>query len=184
MALLWGLTYQAMGGGKSNAAVATALAQVLRERITATQNQQTREVSYSLRLAPGQMPARRDTEGKTHAPVAHVFEMLFGPAVTGFRPPWSIEQFHDALSNWLGLVATRGTPLDRAAPVDSWLVALARAGHLEAYCYELLGPAFPAEYRAFKATEARELAEYKAYLKGAPLVPDHAPLPDELVELQ
>lgn len=183
MTLLWGLSYQAMGGGASDAAVANALGKVLTERILAKPDAQ-QQVTFNLRLAPGAMPVRVDADGATLAPIAHTFESLFSPAVTGFRPPWTIEQFYDALSTWAGIVATRGTPLDEKLPVNAWLAAVAKQGHLEAFCYQLLGPAFPAELKAFKASNAVALKAYREFLKGSPLRPQHAVLPDELVRIK
>jgi hypothetical protein len=183
MALLWGLTYQAMGGGASDAAVAAALAKVLTERIVAKPDDHD-HVTFNVRLAPGQMPTRQEVDGALHGPIAHVFEGLFSPAVTGFRPPWTIEQFYDVLSTWAGLVATQGTPLDALVPVDGWLVVVAKAGYLEAFCYQLLGPAFPAELKAYKAGNPKALKAYREFLKANSLHPRHAPMPDELVRLE
>jgi hypothetical protein len=183
MALLWGLTYQAMGGGASDAAVAGALTKVLTERIVAKPNEHN-DVTFNVRLAPGQMPTRQELDGTLHAPVAHVFEGLFSPAITGFRPPWTIEQFHDVLSTWAGLVATQGTPLDALVPLDGWLVVAAKAGHLEAFCYQLLGSAFPPELKAYKAGNAKALKVYREFVKANALRPSHAPMPDELVSLK
>lgn len=184
MALLWGVSYQAMGGGASDAAVATALSKVLTERITAKPDEHGRDVSFNLRLAPGQMPARKEADGSVHAPVAHVFETLFGPAVTDFRPPWTIEQFYDVLSKWAGIVASHGTPLDERVELDGWLVTLARAQHLEAFCYRLLGPAFPAELKAYSAKNGAEIRAYQAFMKATPLRPKQAVMPDDLVRIQ
>lgn len=183
MTLLWGMSYQAMGGGASDAAIASALSKVLTERILAKPDAQ-QQVTFNLRLAPGAMPVRVEADGAALAPIAHTFESLFSPAVTGFRPPWSIEQFYDALSNWTGVVATRGTPLDEKVPVNAWLALAAKQGHLEAFCFQLLGPAFPAELKAFKAKSAAALKAYREFLKTSPLRPQHAPLPDELVRIK
>ena len=183
MTLLWGLSYQAMGGGASDVALANALAKVLTERILAKPDAQ-QQVTFNLRLAPGAMPVRVESDGAALAPVAHAFESFFSPAVTGFRPPWSIEQFYDALSSWAGVVATRGTPLDEKLPVNGWLALAAKQGHLEAFCYQLLGPAFPAELKAFKATNGKALKAYQAFLKASPLQPQHAVMPDELVRIK
>ena len=184
MSLLWGLSYQAMGGGASDAAVAGAFAKVLTERITAKLDEQTKQVSFNLRLAPGQMPARQAADGSVNAPLAHAFEALFSPAVTGFRPPWTIEQFYDVLSAWVGVIALHGTALDEKVALDGWLVTLAKAGHLEAFCYQFLGPAFPAELKAYKAANAPALKAYRQFLKGAPLRPARAAMPDDLVRLK
>jgi len=184
MTLLWGLSYQAMGGGKSDAAVAAAFAKVLTERITATRDAQTKQVNFNLRLAPGEMPLQKDIDGSVHAPLAHVFEAVFSPAVTGFRSPWTLEQFYDCLSSWVGVVATRGTPLDETLELDGWLVALAKAGHLEAFCYRLLGPAFPAELKAYKASHTAELKAYQDFSNGTALHPKRAAMPDDLVRIQ
>jgi hypothetical protein len=112
-----------------------------------------------------------------------VFKTFFSPAVTTFRPPWTIEQFYDTLSSWAGAVASHGTPLDSALELNGWLVTTALADHLEAFCYELLGPAFTPEYKAFKAKHGAELTAYRAYLKQNRLAPKHAVMPDELVKL-
>ena len=184
MTLLWGLSYQAMGGGKSDAAVAAAFAKVLTERITATRDAQTKQVNFNLRLAPGEMPVRKDVDGSVRAPLAHVFEMLLSPAVTGFRSPWTLEQFYDCLSNWVGGVATRGTPLDDALELDGWLVVLAKTGHLEAFCYRLLGPAFPGELKTYKASHTAELKAYQVFSKSTALRPKRAVMPDDLVRIQ
>jgi len=184
MALLYGMTYQAMGGGTADNAVATALQHVLRERILAAQDPETRKVTYNLRLAPGRMPLRQEADGAVLAPVAHAFEALFGPAVTSFQPPWTIEQFHDSLSTWAGRVAAQGTPLDEKLELNAWLVNTAKSGHLEAYCQQLLGPAFATEHEAYQAAHLAELKAYVAYRQGAPLLPKHALMPDELVRLK
>lgn len=183
MALLWGLTYQAMGGGASDAAVAAALAKVLTERIVAKPDEHD-HATFNVRLAPGQMPTRQAPDGALHGPLAHVFEGLFSPAVTGFRPPWTVEQFYDVLSTWAGLVATKGTPLDTLVPLDGWLVIVAKAGHLEAFCYQMLGPAFPAELKTYKVSDAKALKAYREFVKANPLRPSHAPMPDELVRIK
>jgi hypothetical protein len=104
--------------------------------------------------------------------------------VTGFRPPWTIEQFYDVLSTWVGLVATHGTPLDTTLELDGWLVTLAKAGHLETFCYRLLGPAFPAELKAYKTSHASELKAYQDFVKTTPLRPKRAVMPDDLVQIQ
>jgi hypothetical protein len=184
MTLLWGLSYQAMGGGSEDAAVAAALAKLLSERITATRDEESHQVNFNVRLAPGQMPVRKDTDGAVRAPLAHVFETLFSPAVTGFRPPWTMEQFYDVLSTWVGIIATHGTPLDEALELHGWLVTLAKAGHLEAFCYQLLGPAFPPELKAYKTTHGAELKAYSDYVKRTPLRPKRGIMPDELVRIQ
>lgn len=183
MTLLWGLSYQAMGGGASDPAIAPALAKVLTERILAKRDDQ-QQVVFTLRLAPGAMPVRLEADGSAHAPIAHAFEALFSPAVTGFRPPWTIEQFYDALSTWAGAIASHGTALDEKLPINGWLVAAAKAGHLEAFCYQLLGPAFPAELKAYKAANAAALKAYRGFVKASPLSPQRAALPDELVRIK
>lgn len=183
MALLWGMSYQAMGGGASDAAVASALGKVLTERILAKPDAQ-QQVTFNLRLAPGAMPVRVEADGASFAPIAHTFESLFSPAVTGFRPPWTIEQFYDALSLWAAEVATHGTPLDEKVPVNAWLALAAKQGKLEAFCYQLLGPAFPAELKAFKKSGGAALKDYQQFLEASPLHPEHAPLPDELVRIK
>jgi hypothetical protein len=183
MSLIWALEYQAMGGTAASKDVAAAVAKVLNERIVAVHDEKTKEVRFNVRLAPGAMPVRQMPDGSALAPVAHVFETLFSPAVTNFRPPWNIEQFYDALSSWAGVVASHGTPLDTTLEIDRWLVATARAEQLEVFCYELLGPAFAPEYKAFKAKHGRELNAYRVYLKQSQLVPKHAVMPDELIKL-
>jgi hypothetical protein len=184
MTLIWALTYQAMGGGSSDAAVASALSLVLRERIRTVHNEQTQRDELNIRLAPGQMPARQEANGTVLAPIAHVFEMSFSPAFTGMQPPWTIEQFYDALSAWVGEVASHGTPLDQQLELDAWLVTLAKAGHLEAYCHALLGPAFPAELKSYRAKSAAAYKAYQSYLKSSALHPKQAPLPDDLVRIR
>lgn len=184
MSLLWGMTYQAAAQGESDAKLATALARVLTERIDVRPARQGDGVDFSVRLAPGQMPTREHSNGEVEVPLAHAFEAHFGGALMGFRPPWTIEQFYDVLSSWAALVSAHGTPLDAVVELDGWLVVLAKAGHLEPYCYQLLGPAYPAELRSYKAGHAAELRAYKEYAKLAPLQPRHAPLPDELVRVK
>lgn len=184
MALLWGMTYQAMGGGASDAALARALSQVLVERIVAGPAENGQDVNFSLRLAPGRMPLRQHPDGSLEAPLVHVFEALFGRAVMGFRPPWTVEQFHDAISTWAGTVSVLGTPLDEKVELNRWLVLTAKAGHLEAFCFQLLGSAHPAELKAYKATSSAELKAYKNYLKGAALEPSRAVMPDDLVRVK
>jgi hypothetical protein len=183
MTLLWGLSYQALGGGASNAAVASALAKVLNERIVAKPDEHD-QVTFNVRLAPGKMPIRQQPDGAVQAPIAHAFEALFSPAVTGFRPPWTIEQFYDVLSTWVGVIASHGTVLDEQLELNGWLVTLAKAGHLEAFCYQLLGAAFPTELKAYKAGHAAELKAYHDVLKAAPLRPKRAPMPDDLVRIK
>jgi len=184
MTLIWGMTYQAMGGGKADAAVAEALSLVLRERIKQIHNEQTQRDELNVRLAPGQMPARQQADGSVVAPIAHVFEMSFSPAFTGMKPPWTIEQFYDALSSWVGEVALHGTPLDERVELDAWLVATAKAGHLEAYCHALLGSAFPAELRQYRAKSGAQLKAYQSYLKSSALQPQKPVLPDDLVRVR
>jgi hypothetical protein len=184
MTLIWGMTYQAMGGGKADAQVAAALAKVLGERIVVKRAAGTDEVTFNVRLAPGQMPVRQDADGSVHAPLAHTFEALFSTTLMGFRPPWTIEQFHDVLSSWAGLVTSRGTPLDQTLELNGWLVATAKAGHLEAFCHQLLGPAFPVELKAYKASSAAEVKGLKDYLKSNAFKPQRAVLPDDLVRVK
>lgn len=184
MTLIWGMTYQALGGGKDDAAVAAALSKVLSERILVNRVENTDRTDYNLRLAPGQMPARREPDGSVLAPVAHVFEGIFGTTVMGFRPPWTIEQFYDALSTWAGLVASQGTPLDEKLELNAWLVTTAKAGHLEAYCHQLLGPAFAAELKSYKAQNGSAFRAYKDYSKVSALKPIRAVMPDDLVRVK
>jgi hypothetical protein len=66
MTLLWGMGYQAMGGGPSDAAVAAAFAKVLTERIQATRDAHE-HVTFHVRLAPGQMPTRQDASRRCSA---------------------------------------------------------------------------------------------------------------------
>jgi hypothetical protein len=181
MTLIWGLQYQAMGGGAADAKVAAALAKVLNERILVKRAPDTDEVTFNVRLAPGEMPVRQDADGSVHAPLAYAFEALFSTTLAGFRPPWSIEEFHDVLSSWAGLISTRGTPIDEVLELNGWLVTTAKAGHLEALCHQLLGPAFPDELKAYKAGSAAELKALKAYLKGNAFKPKRAVVPDDLV---
>src|SRR5258706_7236422 len=180
MTLIYGMSYQALGGGASTPRVAEALSRVLRERIVAQRDEQSHSVKYNVRLAPGQMPQRKNADGTTQGPVAHVFEALFSPALTGASPPWTVEQFYDALSSWVGVVAAHGTPLDERLELHGWLVALAKSGHLEAYCYALLGPAFPAELKQFRRENAAVIKAYAAYQKDVPLRPTRPPMPDDL----
>jgi hypothetical protein len=184
MTLIWGMTYQALGGGKDDAAVAAALSKVLTERILVNRVENSDRTDYNLRLAPGRMPARQEPDGSVLAPVAHVFEGIFGTTVMGYRPPWTIEQFYDALSNWTGLVAAQGTPLDEKLELNAWLVTTAKAGHLEAYCHQLLGPAFSAELKSYKGGNAGAFRAYKDYLKVSALKPTRAVMPDDLVRVK
>jgi len=185
MTLIWGVSYQAMGGGAADARVAAALAKVLNERIVVLRAKDSDEVTFNLRLAPGQMPVRQNADGSAHAPVPYVFEALFGTTLMGFRPPWTIELFHDVLSSWAALVSTRGTPLDDVLEVNGWLVTTAKAGHLEAFCHQLLGAAFAAELRAYKAAGgAKDLKSLKDYLKSDALRPKRAVMPDDLVRVK
>ncbi len=181
MTLIWGLQYQAMGGGAADAKVAAALSKVLSERILIKRTPNTDDVTFNVRLAPGQMPVRQDADGSVHAPLAYAFEALFSTTLMGFRPPWTIEAFHDVVSSWAGLVSSRGTPLDEVMELNGWLVTTGKAGHLEALCHQLLGPAFPAELKAYKASSAAELKALKDYLKTSALKPKRAVLPDDLV---
>jgi hypothetical protein len=184
MTLLWGMTYQALGGGKDDAAVAAALSKVLSERILVNRVENSDRTDYTLRLAPGQMPARQEADGSVLAPVAHVFEGVFGTSVMGYRPPWTIEKFYDALSSWTGLVASQGTPLDEKLELNAWLVTTAKAGHLEAYCHQLLGPAFMAELKSYRAANASAFRAYKDYLKVSAIKPTRAVMPDDLVRVK
>jgi hypothetical protein len=183
MTLIWGMTYLAMGGGVSEPQVAQAFVQVLNERVVVGKDDKGR-VAYNVRLAPGRMPIREQPDGSIDAPLAHAFEGMFGATLVGFEPPWSVEQLYDVLSSWVGLVATRGTPLDEVLELDGWLVTLAKAGQLEAYCFRLVGSAFPVELKAYKAGHAKELKALDEYLKNAALQPKHATMPDALVRLQ
>lgn len=183
MTLIWGMMYLAMGGGASEPQVAQVFVRVLNERVVVGKDAEGR-VAYNVRLAPGQMPARQFPDGSLEAPLAHAFEGMFGATLVGFQPPWSVEELYDVLSSWAGLVSTRGTPLDEVLELDGWLVALAKAGHLEAYCFRLVGSAFPAELKAYKAGHAKELKALDEYLKSAPLQPKKAVLPDVLVHLK
>ena len=184
MTLVWGMTHQALGGGKDDASVAAAFAKVLNERILVERDPKTDRADYSLRLAPGQMPTREQADGSVQAPLAHVFETIFGTTVMGYRPPWTIEQFYDAVSNWAGLVSAHGTPLDEKMELNAWLVATAKSGHLEAYCYQLLGPAFSAELKAYQAANTRAFRAYNEYLKVSAIKPTRAVLPDDLVRVK
>jgi hypothetical protein len=183
MTLVWGMTYQAMGGGKQDAALANAFAQVLGERISVKPDEHGKE-SLSLRLAPGQMPVKQAGDGSLRAPLAHVFEALLGSVMLSFHGAWSVAEYYDVLSNWVALVDARGTPLDEAMPIDDWLVSLAKAGQLEAYTYQLLGAAFPLELKAYAAKHAPELKAYKAYLKTAALSPKRVAEPDDLIRVK
>lgn len=183
MTLIWGMMHLAMGGGASEAQVGQAFVKVLSERVVVGNDADGR-VSYNVRLAPGQMPVREHPNGSLEAPFAHAFEGMFGATLMGFQPPWSVEEVYDVLSSWTGVVATRGTPLDELLELDGWLVATAKAGHLEAYCFRLVGGAFPAELKAYKAGHAQDLKALAEYLKSAPLKPKRAVMPDDLVRLK
>lgn len=184
MTLIWGMTYQALGGGKDDAAVAAALSKVLSERILVNRVENSDRTDYNLRLAPGQMPARQEADGSVLAPVAHVFEGVFGTSVMGYRPPWTIEKFYDALSSWTGLVASQGTPLDEKLELNAWLLTTAKAGHLEAYCHQLLGPAFAPELKSYRTANASAFRAYKDYLKISAIKPTRAVMPDDLVRVK
>ena len=184
MTVIWGLQYQAMGGGAADAKVAAALTKVLNERILVKRAPDTDEVTFNVRLAPGQMPVRQDADGTVQAPLAHAFEALFSTTLMGFRPPWTIELFHDVLSSWAGLVSSRGTPLDQVMELNAWLVSTAKAGHLEAFCHQLLGPAFPAELKVYNASSAADLKALKDYLRANALKPQRAVMPDDLVRVK
>lgn len=183
MTLIWGMTYLAMGGGESEPQVTQAFVKVLNERVVVARDAEGR-VAYNVRLAPGQMPTREQPDGSIDAPLAHAFESMFGATLVGFEPPWSVEQLYDVLSSWAGLVATRGTPLDEVLELDGWLVTLAKAGHLEAYCFRLVGSAFPGELKAYKAGHAKALKALDEHLKNAALLPTQAAMPDALVRLK
>ena len=184
MTLIWGMSYAAMGGGALEKPVTQAFVKVLNERIIIKPDPNSERVDYNVRLAPGQMPVRQHPDGSLEAPLAYAFEGLFGATLLGFRPPWSIEEFYDVLSTWVGVISTRGTPLDQSLELNAWLVGLAKAGHLEAYCYRLLGSAFPAELKAYQTAQAKELKALDAYMKSTPLQPKRAVMPDELVLLK
>jgi hypothetical protein len=185
MTLIWGMSYGAMPGGRSlEKPVAQAFITVLNERIIVSADPTSDRVDYNVRLEPGQMPARQHADGSIEAPLAHAFEGLFGAALIGFRPPWSIEEFYDVLSSWVGVISTRGTPLDPVLELNEYLVTLAKAGHLEAYCFRLLGSAFPVELKAYQVKQAKELKALDAYLKSAPFTPKRAVMPDDLVRLK
>jgi hypothetical protein len=181
MALIWGMTYQALGGGKDDAVVASVLAKVLSEHVVYKRDTEADRADYNLRLAPGQMPARQHADGSVQAPLAHVFEGFFGTMVMGYRPPWTIAQFYDSVSNWAGVVSAHETPLDEKLELNAWLVTTAKGGHLEAYCHQLLGPAFAPELKAYKAANGSAFRAYKDYLKGSAIKPTRAVLPDDLV---
>lgn len=184
MTLIWGMSYAAMGGGALDKAVTQAFVKVLNERIIIKSDPNSERVDYNVRLAPGQMPVRQHPDGSVEAPLAYAFEGLFGATLLGFRPPWSVEEFYDVLSTWAGVISTRGTPLDGTLELNEYLVGLAKAGHLEAYCYRLLGSAFPAELKAYQTGQAKELKALDGYLKSTPLQPKRAVMPDELVRLK
>ncbi len=184
MTLIWGMSYVAMAGGALEKPVTQAFVKVLNERIVIKPNPNSESVDYNVRLAPGQMPVRQHPDGSVDAPLAYAFEGLFGATLLGFRPPWTIEEFYDVLSTWVGVISTRGTPLDQTMEINGWLVGLAKAGHLEAYCYRLLGSAFPVELKAYQKGQAKELKALDAYLKSTPLRPKRAAMPDDLVRLK
>jgi hypothetical protein len=184
MTLIWGMTYGAMAGGALEKPVAQAFVAVLNERIIVKPERSSPHVEYNVRLAPGQMPVREHADGSIEAPFAYVFEGLFGATLMGFRPPWSVEVFYDVLSSWVGMISTRGTPLDPVLELNEYLVALAKAGHLEAYCFRLLGSAFPVELKAYQAKQAKELKALDAYLRSTPFTPKRAVMPDDLVRLK
>lgn len=181
MTLIWGMSYAAMAGGPLEKPVAQAMLKVLSERIVVQPDPNSERVDYNVRLAPGKMPVREHADGSIEAPLAHAFEGLFGAALIGFRPPWSVEEFYDVLSSWVGVISTRGTPIDPVLELNEYLVGLAKAGHLEAYCFRLLGSVFPAELKAYQATQAKALKSLDAYLKSTPFRPKRAALPDDLV---
>jgi hypothetical protein len=184
MTLLWGMTYAALGGGAEGDAVASAVAKVLTERVVVTVDAESGRAVYDVRLAPGQMPLSEGSGGVAEAPLAHVFEAMFGATLSGFRPPWSVEAFHDAISIWVGQASIQSTPLDRVLPLQAWLVQVARAGHLEAFCYRVLGAAYPSELRAYVSRNPRALRSLDDYLRDSPLVIARAATPDLLVPLE
>jgi hypothetical protein len=183
MTLIWGMTQQAMNGKTPEVELTKAFVKVLTERVVVSKDGQGR-TEYRVRLAPGQMPVRKQASGAIDAPLAHAFEGLFGTTLMSFHPPWTIEEFYDVLSSWVALVSTHGTPLDATLELDGWLVATAKAGHLEAFCYRLLGSAFPAELKQYRAGQAKQLKAFEEYLKSSPFQPSRAVMPDDLVRLK
>ncbi|MNC97378.1 hypothetical protein D3C83_150220 [compost metagenome] len=56
-------------------------------------------------------------------------------------------------------------------PLFVWLKKLRGAGHLEAYDYWLLGPAFPDAAESYARSHHRELEEMAKYVAETPLFP-------------
>lgn len=183
MTLLWGLAHGAMRGGSDpDPDVASAIVQVLDERIKVSQ--QDGKTNVSTKLAPGAVPViQRD--GEQLAPVAHLFEQFFaptlGPAVVD---GWSREDYVQALAGFVQFQHGKSTFLDEHIEVLSWLGRLHEAGHLEAFFVLLLGAALPDALAAYEQTHADGLAAARSYLTSHPFRPSRAVLPDDLVPLR
>lgn len=184
MALLWGLTHAATAPESGEReAIALAMARVLRERITVTSNDgNSRRVST--RLAPGAMPALARPDGSVHAPVAHVFELQFVPALARFTGEWRLSDAVTAFAMYVAMIEQNPGPLDGYVELHAWLVRLRAAGHLEAFLIDALGPAFPEEHAAYTQSNEAALTAARAYVTEQPLRSSHAVLPDRLVRIR
>lgn len=179
MAILWGLTRAAMSpDALDEAEVAAAMVSVLRERAVVTR--EGSRGSVSVRFAPGAVPAFEAPDGSVSAPVAHVFEMMFAPALAIFDGEWSLHSIAAVLGLYVTMLE-RGSPLDSYVELHRWLVRLAAGGHLEAFVHAVFGPAFPDERTAYDAARVDAM---RAHVRENPLRPTHAVLPDHLVRIR
>lgn len=183
MGLIYGLTCAALSPEcAGDERIASLMAGVLRERISMTEQGESRRVST--RLAPGSMPAIQARDGSLSAPVAHLFEVQFVPALVEFHGTWTLEGVVGALANYVSISAQHASPVSANLELDGWLAELAAAGHLDAFVAMVFGPAFGPELASWDASHPRAIDAARTWATANPFEPTQAPLPDDLVRIR
>jgi hypothetical protein len=190
MALIWGVTYGAIDpDGPQTAAVAAAMARVLRERVTFQGN--GGQAHIATKLAPGEMIVLAQPGTPEGAPkvlvasVAHLFEGAFVLAIgmsmgTATDRAFTLSSISRTFATFVSVIEQRKTPFDPRLEIQGWLGEAARAGQLEPFIHRVFGPAFPAELTTYEAAHPGAMAAARAYVAARPFRPTRPSLPDTL----
>lgn len=147
--------------------VATLMVRVLHDGVKITKSE-GEEFEATVSLAPDMT-----ADEVQHPPLPNAFELAFGTGlVFAHRAGLSLASLHKARTDFLDAIQTSKIPFDwNSVPLFVWLKKLRSAGHLEAYDYWLLGPAFPDAAESYAKSHQRELEEMAKYVAETPLFP-------------
>lgn len=170
MTLLYGLTAVAVTG---DSPVADDLLRVLRENVSVRVDGSSRRIST--RLAPGATPTFPAPNGGLRAPLAYLFEQVFGISLLPFEGEWTLGALIQVWSTYAQLVR-RGTPLDDHVELHRWLLALDDAGQLPGFVALAFGPSL--------GVEPSSVGEARAWIERHPFRPTRPVLPDDLLRFR